>query len=386
MQAAYGDGKEAAALLITAAKAVRRMMADCAQRMAAVGPIACATVGAWWCSMLSDLVGRAVDVARAEGGPAALAGMGVETLGSFCSGSGSGGGGNGGSGGGSSGSGSAGSGSGGSGSGGSGGWGGGSDSGRLAAGPSSSVWSAPGSAAAAAAAAVSRLPHSAAQQLVRLVGFGLPVWLPLCLQLLELGNAVGVDGKLWRWQVSRAADLVSYAMRSMALALERRDRTAAESWGRLLQQDCNIGAALEGWCEGLERRRPALQAGAQDWLLQGVKRLLERWRMLDSEARRRAGTERRVTADEDLEEAWLLAGLMPPPCDAGQILACCSNPRCAELAGDSEAGVVLRRCGGACGGAVAYCCTACQRAHWAAGHKGQCGRRGGGSGEPAERT
>ncbi len=393
MLAAYGDGKEAAALLSTAAKVVRRMVACCAQRGPAVDPIGC-TVGAWWYSMLSDLVGRAVEVARAEGGPAALAGKGVETLGSS---SGSGGSGSGrSSGGGSGGSGSIGSssggggGSGGSSSGSAGGGSGdssgssgyGSDSGRLAAGSGSSVWSGPGSAAAAAAAAFSRLPHSAPQQLMRLVGFGLPAWLPLCLELLKLGDAVGVDGELWTWQVCRAACLVSCAMHSMALAQEQGDNTAAESWGRLLQQECNIGTALGGWCEVLERRRPAALAGAQDSLVQDVKGLVERWRMLDPEARR-AGVAPPLTADEDLEEEWLLVRLMPPPCDAGQILACCSNPRCAELAGNSEAGVVLRRCGGACGGAVAYCCTACQRAHWAAGHKGECGKAGAGSGEPA---
>ncbi len=45
----------------------------------------------------------------------------------------------------------------------------------------------------------------------------------------------------------------------------------------------------------------------------------------------------------------LALGLLFPPCSAGNVLACCSNPRCAELAGNSEAGVVLSRCGGACG-------------------------------------
>ncbi len=354
----YTDEKEAAALLATAAKAVRCMVAYCARCGTAGGQSMCSAVGAWWYTVVIDLVRRAEEVVRAEGGPAELRGMAAEAGCSSSDGD-SGGGGCGGS--------------------------GGSGSGRFAAGCGSSVWSGPGSAATAAAAATSQLSTSAAQQLVRLVGFGLPAWLPLCLELLKLGDAVGVDGELWRWQMSRAVHLVSYAMHSMALALERRDSTAGESWGRLLQRGCNIGAALEGWCEVLETRRRAPLAGAQDSLLQDVKGLVERWRMLDPEARG-AGAAPLPTVGDDLKDRWPLAGLMPPPCDASQILACCSNPCCADLAGDSEAGVVLRRCGGACGGAVGYCCAACQRAHWAAGHKGECGRRGGGAGQPAKRN
>ncbi|KAG2492501.1 hypothetical protein HYH03_009166 [Edaphochlamys debaryana] len=75
-----------------------------------------------------------------------------------------------------------------------------------------------------------------------------------------------------------------------------------------------------------------------------------------------------------------LSGLVVPPAEARRRLGlpACSNPACANLAGDSEAGLRLRQCG-RCGQA-SYCCAECQRAHWRAGHKEACsGGSGGGS-------
>ncbi|KAG2488527.1 hypothetical protein HYH03_012847 [Edaphochlamys debaryana] len=70
------------------------------------------------------------------------------------------------------------------------------------------------------------------------------------------------------------------------------------------------------------------------------------------------------------------AALLPPsPAAALQALGGCSNPACANLEGDSEAGLVLRACAG-CGGAASYCRRECQVAHWRAGHKEACGVRG----------
>ncbi len=57
----------------------------------------------------------------------------------------------------------------------------------------------------------------------------------------------------------------------------------------------------------------------------------------------------------------------------------CSWWRCANLAGDSEAGLPLQACA-RCGGAW-YCGRACQVAHWRAGHKAECGVGTGGQGE-----
>ncbi len=113
--------------------------------------------------------------------------------------------------------------------------------------------------------------------------------------------------------------------------------------------------------------------------------------MLGLQARSRA----RARGDSRAEQSWsgLLAGTaaswdgpsgsegdaaqeLLPPCDAAQVLPVCGNPRCAVFEGHSEAGRPQRRCGGKCGGAVAYCCAGCQREHWEAGHREECGKRG----------
>ncbi|KAF8068441.1 PU1 [Scenedesmus sp. PABB004] len=54
-------------------------------------------------------------------------------------------------------------------------------------------------------------------------------------------------------------------------------------------------------------------------------------------------------------------------------LAWCANPRCATLAGMSEAAPVARRRCSACRGAR-YCSEDCQRVHWRSGHKEACAR------------
>ncbi|KXZ49063.1 hypothetical protein GPECTOR_23g148 [Gonium pectorale] len=80
-----------------------------------------------------------------------------------------------------------------------------------------------------------------------------------------------------------------------------------------------------------------------------------------------------------LREAWPLASALPPPVEARRLLpARCANPACANLEGDSEADLTLKACAGC--GAVGYCCRPCQLEHWREGHKEACGRmRGGGA-------
>ncbi|KXZ49638.1 hypothetical protein GPECTOR_20g495 [Gonium pectorale] len=73
-----------------------------------------------------------------------------------------------------------------------------------------------------------------------------------------------------------------------------------------------------------------------------------------------------------------LASAMPPPAAARRLLRTCANPGCANLDGDSEAGLRLTPCAG-CGDA-AYCCRDCWTAHWRAGHRAACARRLGGAG------
>ncbi len=55
-----------------------------------------------------------------------------------------------------------------------------------------------------------------------------------------------------------------------------------------------------------------------------------------------------------------LLGLLTPSCDACGVLRCYRAPRCGELAEDTEAGALPKRCGGACGGTMAYRCAAGQ--------------------------
>ncbi|KAG2430874.1 hypothetical protein HXX76_009848 [Chlamydomonas incerta] len=62
----------------------------------------------------------------------------------------------------------------------------------------------------------------------------------------------------------------------------------------------------------------------------------------------------------------------------------CSNSACVAMEGDCEAEVQLKACGGACGGAVAYCCRACQLEDWRAGHKTACGGRAADSAQVAQ--
>ncbi|KXZ51407.1 hypothetical protein GPECTOR_12g369 [Gonium pectorale] len=79
-------------------------------------------------------------------------------------------------------------------------------------------------------------------------------------------------------------------------------------------------------------------------------------------------------ADSDAAAALCrLALAMPPPSATRRLLATCANPGCANLEGDSEAGLRLTPCAGC--GEAAYCCRDCWTAHWRAGHRAACARR-----------
>ncbi len=235
--------------------------------------------------------------------------------------------------------------------------------------------------ASADAAAAGGLPPPA-QQLARLLSYGLASWLPLFLELPALCDRVGTDVIVWACQVAMALDLLRLGLRATQLALQRGDTRAAESWRGLLGSGPELGRLLASWRERLENDVLEGILGApggedESTLLTGIAAINDVQLVLYALDRDAQGTHGEP-AQEDADSGWRpqLPSLLSPPCDARQVLPCCSNPRCVELAGDSEAGVVLRRCGGACGGAVGYCCAACQRAHWAAGHREVCkGRR-----------
>ncbi|KXZ45140.1 hypothetical protein GPECTOR_58g589 [Gonium pectorale] len=98
---------------------------------------------------------------------------------------------------------------------------------------------------------------------------------------------------------------------------------------------------------------------------EGLAKLLELGSMAVPTAWERRASERRP---------WPLADALPTPAGARRLLpGRCANPSCANLEGDSEAGLALKACSGC--GAVGYCCRPCQTAHWRAGHKDACGRR-----------
>ncbi len=243
-----------------------------------------------------------------------------------------------------------------------------------------------------AAAAPDRL--SPAQRLLRLLSFGLPLWLNV---YLELPTHTGCWQDMQLSQLEPMLRALSYGLHLRLLALQRGDARAAERWRKVLSSGAGVQGLLTG-CRGVLEREGAVGSGAagdeegQEYgkeddrdvslgekLLGKVEYMEGMLGALGLGVRQGECTDQEAKLaewEEGWEEDWPLLRLLLTPCDAGGILRCCSNPRCAELAGDSEAGVVLRRCGGACGGAAAYCCTACQRAHWAAGHREECtGRR-----------
>ncbi|GLC66814.1 hypothetical protein PLESTF_000477300 [Pleodorina starrii] len=87
----------------------------------------------------------------------------------------------------------------------------------------------------------------------------------------------------------------------------------------------------------------------------------------------------RLRSEAECGWAARLGALLPPPCFVAAALKVplCANPGCLNLDGECEGAMRLTPCKG-CGGAVAYCCRACEMAHWRAGHKTECG--GGGKG------
>ncbi len=196
------------------------------------------------------------------------------------------------------------------------------------------------------------------------------------MDLPALCSRMSATDEVWVASVGNAVPLLGLAFGALALALQRGDTRAAESWRGLLLGGPDMASLLASWRERLERKgagRKAQGSQAKVGLLADIQELERHVRATDSDSDMIRTPKLLLGVGTGV---WPLVGPLAPPCSAGGMLACCSNPRCAELAGDSEAGVVLKRCGGACGGAAAYCCAACQRAHWAAGHREECtGRR-----------
>jgi hypothetical protein len=178
-------------------------------------------------------------------------------------------------------------------------------------------------------------------------------WLAACMDRLARGTGVGVPAvSLLHTAVAVVAALPDEA-RAAALASARAPAAGSpaplEFSALASAVVVETGSQIVAWAEALETLWRDWQRGALTSPAEVVV-VLERFAQ-------QAGAQ------------WPDLAL-PRPDEALAALRSCSNPLCGELGGDSEAG--LPRC--ACGrcGAVSYCSTACQRRHWALGHKQQC--------------
>ncbi|PNH07473.1 Trafficking protein particle complex subunit 8 [Tetrabaena socialis] len=79
-----------------------------------------------------------------------------------------------------------------------------------------------------------------------------------------------------------------------------------------------------------------------------------------------------VARRQQQSEVGTLAAALVPPAETCSLLRTCSYRGCTRLAGDSEAEAQLHACGRC--GAAWYCCRECQLAHWRDGHREVCSR------------
>ncbi|KAG2493408.1 hypothetical protein HYH03_008534 [Edaphochlamys debaryana] len=156
-------------------------------------------------------------------------------------------------------------------------------------------------------------------------------------------RALGVSGSAFAWRPE--------AVRAVAAACRIENDPAGEpSWEDEAEALEAVARQLEAWADGEDGDGLIVQGALMEW-----PRLILYDRL-----------------------AYAVGGLLVPPAEARRRLGlpACSNPACANLAGDSEAGRQLQQCG-RCGRA-SYCCRECQTAHWRSGHKEACGGPGGG--------
>ncbi|PNH10029.1 hypothetical protein TSOC_003276 [Tetrabaena socialis] len=121
--------------------------------------------------------------------------------------------------------------------------------------------------------------------------------------------------------------------------------------------------------------------------LEALAAQLEAWEAGDGDpckARDEGDTERReraLAAWGQLQAAApamaRIAAVLLPPAEARALLRTCSYPACSNLAGDSETDLRLQSCSKCA--ATAYCCRACQVAHWRGGHREACALLGPGA-------
>ncbi len=232
--------------------------------------------------------------------------------------------------------------------------------------------------------------------------------------------AAAARGELGRWRLRRLAqdvppvELVGAGMALMAHVmsggeLDGTDEELLALHGRMCQQLLSAGYMLAATSPDAVRRAVACggEAAASGggapahctWRSSTVRQLLERLPRGFTQGACLAGVlqawERgaEVVFGADGEFSTLVARLsigsgrleaLGAELEQPSPLRRCSWWHCANLAGDSEAGLPLQACA-RCGGAW-YCGRACQVAHWRAGHKAECGGGVGGGEGSTERV
>ncbi|KAG2492565.1 hypothetical protein HYH03_009227 [Edaphochlamys debaryana] len=174
-------------------------------------------------------------------------------------------------------------------------------------------------------------------------------------------RALAASGSPFAWR-PETVPAVAEVVRRAADDFRSRDSPNDAKWANALASVARhlepLAVQLEAWAAGEEG--------------DGVGSLREAWAEIQAMPRREGSL------------AAALEALFLPPAEARRRLGlppACSNPACANLAGDSEVGLRLQQCG-RCGQA-SYCCRECQTAHWKAGHKEACGGGSGGGSKAA---
>ncbi|KAG2501474.1 hypothetical protein HYH03_001253 [Edaphochlamys debaryana] len=220
----------------------------------------------------------------------------------------------------------------------------------------------------------------------------------------DRGGSSGVsDGGRGGWRPGLLEETELVAVMGATLGLLQRRRPNTESWGHLyghtaVWAECIANTREEEVLWALEDER-----SAATWQPGAVRGVAEVLRGMGGRTKLAVAMERlakQLEAWASGEEAGGLAlgewevqtvsgspgtlgatleALLVPPAEARRRLGlpACSNPACANLAGDSEAGLRLQKCGGC--GQASYCCRECQTAHWRSGYKEACAS-GSGSG------
>ncbi|PNH07898.1 hypothetical protein TSOC_005594 [Tetrabaena socialis] len=178
----------------------------------------------------------------------------------------------------------------------------------------------------------------------------------------------------------------------LAAALRHGQEAQAQCGTVLATSCCAVAVAcpreLRQAAGGSSAWRPELLRGLVPWLrassfdriadaVEALAELLEVWGADGSggsggEAKQ--AHERLLRAVAVDSRARRLSATLVAPAEARALLRTCSFSACTRLAGDSEAEARLQSCARC--GAAWYCCRECQVSHWREGHKEACARGG----------